>query len=639
MRIEGITGIYKKTYLDNDLYRFDFSHHVNGYLDDETGCFYDEYDNEIPYIRDTTFLDSKENIGHYGFLRYEDLPYTFLSNTDEEMSDLDFYLYAYDTDCKNRMVLVSVLEDFDSNTLDTVVTEIDLEDIHKKSISYYLDFITSDEVITKKVLTMDFDISTEDLIKLIKADKFSYEELKVLLVKYMEPYKDAYKVLEKCSEIINEVSEGKVKLSSEGRDPKFNIDEPLEINLLFDVLDKRQVTIPELKKLFEKFDDYLKQLEPVIDVIKNKINKLSEEIEEVEELKKNVREQVKEISEEKDKNIDKEQYSLDDLKKLRGVVKEYLVGQDEPLRRLVSELSRMKDKDFEDNVGILLSGDSGVGKTFMVQLVAKYLGLPFVRVDSTDLTVPGYVGRDLEEVLWELYENSGKDIDKAEHGILFFDEIDKKGSNRKSDSSGQGVLNVLLKFLDGTTYDACRDTRHSSDIVKIDTSKMKIIAGGAFTDVFNNGKKKNVLGFATGNNEVKEEKEVIPDADTFVQKAFMTHEFMGRFPIRIKLNPHTVESFSRILKESDASTLKEEKNTFDKLGVKLNVTPEFIEKASSEALKLKTGVRGLMGCIEEATWVAFEDVYNNPDKYEEIVLTEETFDDPANYQKVLKKQL
>ena len=168
---------------------------------------------------------------------------------------------------------------------------------------------------------------------------------------------------------------------------------------------------------------------------------------------------------------------------------------------------------------------------------------------------------------------------------------------------------------------------------------MKIIAGGAFTDVFNNGKKKNVLGFATGNNEEKEEKEVIPDADTFVQKAFMTHEFMGRFPIRIKLNPHTVESFSRILKESDASTLNEEKNTFDKLGVKLNVTPEFIEKASSEALKLKTGVRGLMGCIEEATWVAFEDVYNNPDKYEEIVLTEETFDDPANYQKVLKKQL
>ena len=635
MRIEGITGIYKKTYLDNDLYRFDFSHHVNGYLDDETGCFYDEYENEIPYIRDTTFLDSKENIGHYGFLRYEDLPYTFLSNTDEEMSDLDFYLYAYDTDCKNKMVLVSVLEDFDSNTLDTVVTEIDLEDIHKKSISYYLDFITSDEVITKKVLTMDFDISTEDLIKLIKADKFSYEELKVLLVKYMEPYKDAYKVLEKCSEIINEVSEGKVKLSSEGRDPKFNIDEPLEINLLFDVLDKRQVTIPELKKLFEKFDDYLKQLEPVIDVIKNKINKLSEEIEEVEELKKNIRDQVKEVNQEEQQESE-ERYSLDDLKKLRGVVKEYLVGQDEPLRRLVSELSRMKDKDFEDNVGILLSGDSGVGKTFMVQLVAKYLGLPFVRVDSTDLTVPGYVGRDLEEVLWELYENSGKDIDKAEHGILFFDEIDKKGSNNKDDISGMGVLNHLLTLIDGSDVYACKSTKSigMQEEVKLNSKHMIIIAAGSFPDVYKS--KKRSVGF-TGDTDDIDLPNKTPSTSVFVDKAMMSSDFMNRLPIRIRLNSLTEKDFEDNFTYGKDSPIKWEEASFSKHGVELKVTPEFIKKASQLSLSEGSGFRGSKGIILTATSAALDEVKENEGKYKEIILTDETLDNPTVYKKVLKK--
>ena len=636
MRIEGITGIYKKTYLDNDLYRFDFSHHVNGYLDDETGCFYDEYENEIPYIRDTTFLDSKENIGHYGFLRYEDLPYTFLSNTDEEMSDLDFYLYAYDTDCKNRMVLVSVLEDFDSNTLDTVVTEIDLEDIHKKSISYYLDFITSDEVITKKVLTMDFDISTEDLIKLIKADKFSYEELKVLLVKYMEPYKDAYKVLEKCSEIINEVSEGKVKLSSEGRDPKFNIDEPLEINLLFDVLDKRQVTIPELKKLFEKFDDYLKQLEPVIDVIKNKINKLSEEIEEVEELKKNIRDQVKEANQEEQQESE-ERYSLDDLKKLRGVVKEYLVGQDEPLRRLVSELSRMKDKDFEDNVGILLSGDSGVGKTFMVQLVAKYLGLPFVRVDSTDLTVPGYVGRDLEEVLWELYENSGKDIDKAEHGILFFDEIDKKGSNNKDDISGMGVLNHLLTLIDGSDVYACKSTKSigMQEEVKLNSKHMIIIAAGSFPDVYKS--KKRSVGFTGGDTDDIDLPNKTPSTSVFVDKAMMSSDFMNRLPIRIRLNSLTEKDFEDNFTYGKDSPIKWEEASFSKHGVELKVTPEFIKKASQLSLSEGSGFRGSKGIILTATSAALDEVKENEGKYKEIILTDETLDNPTVYKKVLKK--
>ena len=328
------------------------------------------------------------------------------------------------------------------------------------------------------------------------------------------------------------------------------------------------------------------------------------------------------------------------LIEIRDEIKKYLVNQDEALRRVLVEIARMEVKENEKNKGILLLGESGTGKTYLMELLSKYLGVPFLIIDSTQLTIPGYVGKDIQEYLWDLYIKCDKDLEKAEHAIVFFDEIDKKGSNRKSDSSGQGVLNVLLKFLDGTTYDACMDTRHSTDIVKINTSKMKIIAGGAFSDVLNVKENKHKLGFSFDKEEENDKKELnIPDVDDFVQKAFMTPEFMGRFPIRIRLNSHSVDSFATILNESESSTLKEEERTFKKLGVKLSVTPQFVKLACSEALKLKTGVRGLMGTIEESTWVAFEDAYNNPGKYSEIILTEDTLKDPNNYQKVLKKEL
>ena len=339
---------------------------------------------------------------------------------------------------------------------------------------------------------------------------------------------------------------------------------------------------------------------------------------------------------EKDKNNDN--YKIKeklDLIKLRDEIKKHLLNQDEALRRVLVEIARMDVKDNEQNKGILLLGESGTGKTFLMELLAKNLGVPFLVVDSTQLTIPGYVGKDIQEYLWDLYIDCGRDIEKTENAIIFFDEIDKKGSNRKNDSSGQGVLNVLLKFLDGTSYDACEDVKKRYEVVKINTSKMKVIAGGAFSDVFKKNNHSSTLGFIV--DDSKKDENGIPDVDTFVQKAMMTPEFMGRFPIRIKLNSHSIESFSRILEESESSTLKEEQRAFKRLGVDLKVTPKYIELASSKALELKTGVRGLMGTIEESTWVAFEDVYNHPNKYKEILLTDETLKDPNNYQKVLKK--
>ena len=628
MRVDGITGIYKKTYLDNDMYRFDYSHHIEGYMESDTGIFYDEFDHEIPFIRDIDFLESKEIIGHYGFVQYEELPLVFQSL---EVSDLDSFFYAYDLDSKSRMLIVSILNDYDNDTRNTVLTDIDLDKIYKKAMSYYVDFLNeAGEYVHRDIYTMSLDYSVEDITNFVKAGDFTLEELKLLLERYKKPYEDAVNIIEKCVQTINDYSEGKITLSTEGRDPDFAANDEMDASEIMDVLDKNQVTVEELKVLFNYFDDYLNQLDPLIKAIKNEIERAEKTIEEENEL--NIV-----VDLEKDKEKEEGEYSLDDLKKLRAVVKEYLVGQDEPLRRLVSELSRMKDKDYEDNVGILLSGDSGVGKTFMVQLIAKYLGVPFVRVDSTDLTVPGYVGRDLEEVLWELYEKSGKDKDACEHGILFFDEIDKKGSNRKDDISGMGVLNHLLTLIDGNDVYACKSTKSINplDSVKLNSKHMIIIAAGSFPDVYQN--KQRPVGFNPNDDSDKDSPNKTPNTNEFVTKAMMSSDFMNRLPIRIRLNSLTEKDFEDNFTYGKDSPIKWEEASFSKHGVKLKVSPGFIKKASSLSLEEGSGFRGSKGIILTATSAALDDVKENEGKYEEIELIEETLSNPLVYKKVYRK--
>lgn len=407
-------------------------------------------------------------------------------------------------------------------------------------------------------------------------------------------------------------------------------------------------TNEELDELLEEYSDYKDKLESLIESIilqkeaydRGDKKPIDNPVLSTEGLtKEDLDYYEEEFVEAEEEIID--QFSDDtniDLNKLRENIKKYLVNQDEALRRVTAEIARMELKGNENNKGILLFGDTGTGKTYMMDLLAKELNVPFLKIDSTQLTIPGYVGKDIEECLWDLYEKCGKNKAKAEKAIVFFDEIDKKGSNKKSDVSGQGVLNILLKFLDGTEYDATRDTKYSSESVKIKTDKMKVIAGGAFTDVLKKHEEKRSIGFNSDDN-IKSKEEIKLDSSTFVKNAGMTEEFMGRFPIRIALNNHDEKSFEEILLNAEGSTLKEEQKAFDKLGVELVASPEFVKKVSTNALKLKSGVRGLMGCVEEATWEAFDDVYSNPGVYERIILTEDTLDDSTNYQKVYKKTI
>lgn len=324
-----------------------------------------------------------------------------------------------------------------------------------------------------------------------------------------------------------------------------------------------------------------------------------------------------------------------DVNDVFNKITKVLIAQDKPARRMIVELSRL-DKMRKKGYGILLTGQSGAGKSLMMQLIGRHINRPVLYIDSTQLTAAGFVGQSIEQKLWELYESCGRDLKQAERAIVFFDEIDKKGSEKKSDISGQAVLNMLLKFLDGTKYTACQNLQHQTPetTVSIDTSNMLIIGGGAFLDVYEQ-KKKNRCGFVSPAEEQKEQSQE-PTMTDFIEKAMMPKEFMGRVPVIIHLNNLDIDSLRKILLESEDSALKLQEEVFAEEGVKLTTKDGYIVAVASRALEEKIGARGLNKLITDTTWEAYDQVISNPGVYEEVILTEDTVEHADSFQLVKK---
>lgn len=423
--------------------------------------------------------------------------------------------------------------------------------------------------------------------------------------------------------------------SSQDIDPEASLD-----NLILNIIDGIY-TIDELKKIRESAQTNYGNLERLLDTLNLQIE-ASEKGESFVKLKnekkqKELEETFKDVKEEKaiseDKKDDEVCIFTDriDLIKILNTIKKTLIAQDDPARIVITEIARKEQEPKLKERGLLLTGQTGVGKTKLMSLIAKNLDRPFHKIDATKLTVPGYVGTDIEEELWKLYVECGKDLNKAEHAIIFIDEIDKKGSDKNSDISGKGVLNTLLPFFEGTEYDACESVKTSTQKVKINTSNMTIILGGAFQSMYDNLKGKKEIGFKLESSDEQEKNSEDKKAEIEdFEKAGIPKEFVGRVDV-IKLNDMDVNSIKRVIKESDESALHIQEKIFKQLGVKLTSTEEFLDKIASEAVRRKTGARGLNTVIEDATREAYFNVYTKPDEYSEVILTKETADNPKKY--------
>lgn len=312
-----------------------------------------------------------------------------------------------------------------------------------------------------------------------------------------------------------------------------------------------------------------------------------------------------------------------DIKEMKKFIDDMVIGQ-EQAKRDVIETVVMNELSKNSNNSCLLVGPTGSGKTFILEVLSKYLNKPMEIIDTTQLTMPGYIGKDIEDFLIRLLDKTNGDIESAQNAIVVFDEIDKKGSENNNDVSGKGVLNTLLPFIQGTTY----DIKYKNRIVHFNTSNLTVFATGAFTDVARVKNEKNYASGSIGFNSVKESKSEdikyerlsIEDLSKY---GYLPIELLGRFTCITQLSGHTIDSLKEILTKSKNSPLLIEKEILSDININLSWNEEFLDALANKALSRKTGARSLKAslyeCIRDAKW----EVLYNRDKYRGIFLTAE----------------
>ncbi len=317
-------------------------------------------------------------------------------------------------------------------------------------------------------------------------------------------------------------------------------------------------------------------------------------------------------------------------------VKKDVVGQDDSVKMLVHQLvnniiwANKEDLDNPKNYikNILIRGKPGTGKTFISNKVLEYLGVPYYIADATEYTEAGYVGKDVEDMLVDLYHAAGDDLEKAERGVLVIDEIDKRASHGGvgHDVSGSGVQEALYKFAEGTIIKINIGNRMNEIPLYFDTSRLTIICSGAFEGIEDYrderiGKRK--VGF--GNQRSKEEDIEIIDAD-YIQYG-MKSQFMRRVKHIIELKDPTKEQFIDIMKTSNSSALVIEKNTLADRGIELEYTDDFYSALADKALSMEQGVRGIAkALIKVFQSINFQDI--RASEIEKIILDSEVIENP-----------